>query len=212
MTLPAGLLPNYRWQALDANGDILPNAELYSFVAGGSFSTPRFLYADSDLTTPLTNPVVADAAGRFPAMYLLGDGGYDIRLKDESGVTIWSCLDVIDVGQVFLQTLGTEYATGSIGVVSGYTVLASDNYVETAPVATSPFIVQLPSASSRTSQITIKHRGSAQLRITPNASDTIEGIAAYYAVAAAASPNFPTVVLLPEPGGSGWIIGASHGL
>jgi len=212
MTLPGAILGNVRWQAFDTDGEPLVGALLYSYTTGGTYSTPQPLYTNSGLTIAHANPVVADADGRFPAMYL-SPIGYDLRLKTSAGVTVWSCLDVEDIGQTFLATLGAELATGSEDVASGYTVLASDNLITTdAGDTTNPFIVNLQPAADRTFPIGIKHQTANALRITPDGTETIEGLAAFYAVAAAASPNFPTVWLWPKADGSGYWIGASHGL
>lgn len=210
-TLPGGVLWDPRWQAFDANGEPLSNCKLFSYTTGGSFSTPQSLYTDSALTIAHANPVVADSAGRFAEMFMLAEG-YDLRLKDENDVTIWSATDVEDIGQSFLTSLGETFATGSTAVTSGYVMLTTDNYIETAAVATNPFILTLQTAATRTFPVCIKHKGSGTLRITPVGAETIEGIAAYYSVAAAASPNFPTVWLWPLSSGTGYVIGASHGL
>jgi hypothetical protein len=49
-------------------GEILPDAKLYWYESGTS--TPLATYSDEALTTPNANPVVADAAGRFPPIWL----------------------------------------------------------------------------------------------------------------------------------------------
>src|SRR6266704_1254481 len=69
MTLNILELPLF--QATDANGDPLAFGRLYSYLAGTS--TPQALLAP-DGTTPLSNPVILDAAGialiRLPTMAL----------------------------------------------------------------------------------------------------------------------------------------------
>jgi hypothetical protein len=70
---------------LSAVGTLLPGAKLSFFVSGSS--TPQPVYQDINLTTPLSQPVEADAAGRFPAIYLdpaLPD--YRILLTDSADV------------------------------------------------------------------------------------------------------------------------------
>lgn len=60
--------------AEDNAGRPLPFAKWY-FYATGTLN-PVTVYADAALTTPLTNPVQADSAGRFPAIYFDGSAGY----------------------------------------------------------------------------------------------------------------------------------------
>lgn len=50
------------WTGWDNNGDIVPGGQLFTYIAGTS--TKLDTYTDVDLTTPNTNPIVLDAAGR----------------------------------------------------------------------------------------------------------------------------------------------------
>jgi len=50
------------------NGAVLPGAKLYWYAAGSSLE--QATYSDADLTIANPNPVVADASGRFPEIYL----------------------------------------------------------------------------------------------------------------------------------------------
>lgn len=50
------------------SGEILAGAKLYWYATGTS--TPQATYSDEALTTPNANPVVANADGRFPAIWL----------------------------------------------------------------------------------------------------------------------------------------------
>lgn len=79
---------------LDTNGIVIPGARLYFFDAGTT--TPRTVYADGGLTVPLPQPVVADADGRFPVIYL-PTGPYKISLHNASGVLVYTA-DELDSG------------------------------------------------------------------------------------------------------------------
>ncbi|RYE71770.1 MAG: tail fiber protein, partial [Oxalobacteraceae bacterium] len=68
-----------RYQALDANGMPVSGA-LLSFFRGGT-SQQITIYQDSTGTTPHTNPVVADAAGNFAAIFLPEETSYKFILK-----------------------------------------------------------------------------------------------------------------------------------
>lgn len=74
--------PFSRQQVLDANGR--PYLDLRANFFLGGTSTPLTVYSDPARTVPRTQPVVADATGRFPRVYLpaglyreqvLGPGG-----------------------------------------------------------------------------------------------------------------------------------------
>jgi hypothetical protein len=73
-------------QALDDNGIPLEGAKLRFYDAGTT--TPRTVYSDSGLTTAITQPVVADAAGRFVQVYLqAGIYKYTLHTADDVLVT-----------------------------------------------------------------------------------------------------------------------------
>lgn len=78
-------------QPVNGSGVPFANAKLWFYVA--NTSTPLDTYSDANLSVPNTNPVVADANGMFPVIYL-GSGTYDIVLKSSSGATIWTAEDV----------------------------------------------------------------------------------------------------------------------
>jgi len=82
----AGLYPLSRYQQFDENGQLLVGARLFLF--DGGTTTPRVGYRDSSLTTEHPNPIVADAAGRLPLIYL-EDGFYRQRLTTASGVVVF---------------------------------------------------------------------------------------------------------------------------
>lgn len=77
------LLP--RSQAVGLDGRPLAGTKLYTYVTGTS--TPKPVFTDAALTVAHANPVIADAAGRFPAMFL-GAGDYRTELRDAADVVI----------------------------------------------------------------------------------------------------------------------------
>lgn len=72
--------------ALDANAIVVPGAQLYFYLTGTTTPTP--IYSDSGLTTPLSNPVVANSAGIWPSIYTNNAVTYRVILKDDGGVTL----------------------------------------------------------------------------------------------------------------------------
>lgn len=80
------LLHNPMIRPLGDNGEILPGC--YAQLYQSQTTTPTPGYADAGLTTPLSNPVVADSAGRLQAIY--GDSAvvYRMQLYDANDVLL----------------------------------------------------------------------------------------------------------------------------
>lgn len=79
---------NMPWsQVFDGSGNTLAGAKLYFYNAGTS--TPKNIYADIDLTTALSNPVIADAGGRFAPIYF-DSLPYKVALYTANDVLIWT--------------------------------------------------------------------------------------------------------------------------
>lgn len=70
---------------MGADGRPLSGAKLYTYETGTS--TPKSVYTTAALSVAHANPVVADSAGRWPAMFL-ASGEYRTVLADSSGVVI----------------------------------------------------------------------------------------------------------------------------
>ncbi|UXO93936.1 tail spike protein [Pseudanabaena phage Pan3] len=68
---------------LDANALAVPGAKLYFYATGTTTKQP--VYTSSALTTQLPNPVVANAAGKFPAIYLNDALTYRCYIEDADG-------------------------------------------------------------------------------------------------------------------------------
>ena len=67
----------------DLNGHPLPGAKMYFYESGTV--TPKDTYSDEALTTPNTNPVIADSQGQFGDIFL--SGAYSCKLTDADDVT-----------------------------------------------------------------------------------------------------------------------------
>jgi microcystin-dependent protein len=72
-------------QMRDVNGVAYPGAIAY-FYNGGT-TTPRVVYTDNALTTPLGSSVTADSAGMFPAVFL-PSGTYNFLITSSTGVQL----------------------------------------------------------------------------------------------------------------------------
>jgi microcystin-dependent protein len=63
---------------ITVNGTPLAGGQLFTYVTGTA--TPLATYADVNLTTPNTNPIVADSNGRFGSVFLGTSQAYKIAL------------------------------------------------------------------------------------------------------------------------------------
>ena len=73
-------------QPIDNNGLIMPGAKLYTYLAGTT--TPVDSFTDAALTTPHTNPVLADSNGRFPPIFLSHSVIYKLDVTDSDDVSL----------------------------------------------------------------------------------------------------------------------------
>ena len=99
---------------VDASGVPVPEG-LLNFYASGT-STPLTTYSDPLLTVPNSNPVVANAAGVFPNIFL--DGNYKIVLTDSLGNQIWTADPVYGVNTSGGGGGGSGTVT-SVAVIAG---------------------------------------------------------------------------------------------
>lgn len=85
MTVKSFLLP-FR-PAISATAlEVVPGARLHFYLTGTT--TEAAVYADEALTIELPNPVVANAAGKWPAIFYDDSTIYRVILRDEAGVTM----------------------------------------------------------------------------------------------------------------------------
>lgn len=95
-----------RATAISNNLTLVSGAKVSFFLT--TTSTPTDTYQDSARTTPHTNPVVADAAGRFPAIYLDPEVVYRITFTDADDVEIYPAIDPAN-DQLLTQALFNAY-------------------------------------------------------------------------------------------------------
>ena len=128
-----GLLFNEpRTQVLDGNGNVYSGAKLNFYETG---TTTRLdTYSDETLATANANPVVADSAGRFGAIFLKRQA-YKVVLADTNDTTIWTQDPVngmvayhdkgADVAAAATLTLGEDGDYFDITDTSGPTTITS---------------------------------------------------------------------------------------
>ena len=97
------IMPSPKFLGLDNNADPLSGGKLYTYAAGTT--TPQDTYSDVGLTTPNTNPVILDSAGR--ATVFLSNSSYKFVLKDSDDVTIWSQDNITTFNPTNLDIEGT---------------------------------------------------------------------------------------------------------
>jgi hypothetical protein len=210
MSLPAAFLPYFSVRLFTSDG--LPAAGWkLQFDAAGT-STPQDTFAQSDLD-PLsanTNPIVADAEGTFGPIYI-SPTGYKVTVLDENDVVQFTQDDVSDPGWTFFGTFGTQQSSGSKDQSDGYTVTNDDALVTMKDnVATDAAVNLQPAADRLGLPLIIKNLGTSTVSVQPNGSETIDGVAAAYVLAAFATPDAPTITLVPTTGG--YFIASSHAL
>jgi len=157
-------IPYAEW--MDGDGAPLAGGKLYFYATGTS--TPQATYSDSTLTTPNANPVVANADGWWPAIFLQGLT-YKVVLKDANDVQIWSADPVYGAG----GGGGPVSTSIRIVTVSG-NVTANDGTVEVnSALATTQ---TLPAAATVTgSQFTVKNINTGTVTV----AGTIDGATNY---------------------------------
>ena len=104
--------------AISNNLTLVSGAKVSFFLTGTS--TPTDTYQDSALTTPHTNPVVADSAGRLPAVYLDPTIEYRVTFTDSSDVEIYPAIDPVNdqvlsqaiIGQILNPITSAENVAG----------------------------------------------------------------------------------------------------
>ena len=90
----------------------MPGAKLFFYIAGTSTLTTTF--SDVDLTTPNTNPVVADSAGFFGDIFL-NDATYKVVLKRSDDTTVWTADDYASSGGGIGSAYVTPESFGAVG-------------------------------------------------------------------------------------------------
>lgn len=97
--MAAGRLLGQLNRATDANDNPLSGAKLYVYEAGTS--TLATVYTTSALSTPLSNPVVADSAGLLSPIWADDAEAFDVHLKTSADVSVQPLIEnVVPVGAV----------------------------------------------------------------------------------------------------------------
>lgn len=125
------ILPVYRWQ-INYNGSPAAGAKAYFYLSGTSTPHDTYNNADLDPSHANTNPVVADADGVLPIIYL-DAVSYRVLITTSTGVTIFPAQDgIYDLFQIFqvtTESANTVYAgpaSGSPAAPTFRAIVAAD--------------------------------------------------------------------------------------
>lgn len=204
--VPGSLLLPFVIGVTDDVGAPLTGGKLYTYAPGTTDAQSAF--SDVDCTVAHPNPIVLDALGR--ASIYLSAQAYKLVLTDADGALQWTQDNVLDVGQVHAATVGS--GQGGKDVSNGYAVTDDDDLVTVDGTSgPNPCEVFLPPAVSRPREIRIKNVGSVPLAVTPDGTDTLDGVAGPFTVPAASGASQPAIILSPDPvDTTAWHIVASH--
>jgi hypothetical protein len=195
----------------DLDGAPLASGFIQFNIAGTT--TPGVIYADDQGDATTVNPAQLDSSGFLGEVYGSNAYLYDVAVLDSTSTQLYTRRGVGNPVGIAFSGLGNLLAQGSLNVSSGYSVLSTDNLVTVASTGgANPCIINLPAASTRSTAdagsgmlLIIKNLGNVPLAVTPAGADTVETIAAAYAVPAASSPLFPTIMLASD-GESAWYV------
>jgi hypothetical protein len=119
-------------RAFNDDGSVSPGAQMFLFEAGST--TPYVTYSDPLYTFPQANPIIADASGYFPQVYMKDDGLYKVRILDADDVLLFEA-DFVEQGQedrLYAESTATVAADTAWTYTSGTgKVVAEGDYIQT---------------------------------------------------------------------------------
>lgn len=121
----------------DEDGNPVSGGKLFFYATGTS--TPASVYSDVGLTTPLTNPVVADSAGRCAAVYLDPTVIYRCKVTTAAGATIRD-VDPIDNPLAALSASDGSTLVGFIQAGTGAVARTVQSKLREIPVTPQDFL------------------------------------------------------------------------
>ena len=127
------MLPRSR--LFDADGQVIPGGLVRFYNAGTT--TPRTVYSDSSLSTPISQPVTADSGGLLPLIFMQ-TGAYKIVASDADDVTLYTA-DNLDSG--------IPAGSGALAIANGGTGATTAAGARTALSVPAQSVVDALSAS-----------------------------------------------------------------
>ena len=96
-------------QFLDNSGNVLTGGKIYTYAAGTT--TPQVTYTTSAGTTPHSNPIILDAAGRVPSggeIWLTDGLSYKFILRDANDVLIATYDNITGINSNFVAFINQQ--------------------------------------------------------------------------------------------------------
>ena len=113
----ATIAPVFKFQFLDGNGNPLTAGKLYTYFNGTTVA--RTTYTTAAETTPNTNPIILDSAGRAD-IFLTAGVAYKFVLANAGNVTQYTVDNITSAGTMSTQNSNNVTITG--GTISGVTI------------------------------------------------------------------------------------------
>ena len=113
----ATIAPVFKFQFLDGNGNPLTAGKLYTYNAGTT--SPKTTWTTEAATTPNTNPIILDSAGRAD-IFLQAGQGYKFLLTNAADVTQYTVDNITGAGTMSTQNADDVDISG--GIISGVTI------------------------------------------------------------------------------------------
>ncbi len=170
MVLP----PVFNAQFFGSNGLPLNAGSLYTYVSGTT--TNQTTYQDQAGTTPNTNPIVLDAAGRCNLWLIPGDS-YTFLLKDSGGTTVKSWDNVGGSASSTALVTSVNTRTGAVSLSAPdipFTTGLSSTWFTGTNVASALDSIIARNSSYPASSVTIIDTGS--LITSTNVEDALQEI------------------------------------
>lgn len=112
----------------NSNGLPSPGASLTFYYTETTTKAP--IYADSDLTVELQNPVASNSAGKYPNIYLDDAITYAVMTLDKNGAQLGDTIDpyIPGVTGLTLPTISTASAFATTTIAASINVARTDGY------------------------------------------------------------------------------------
>jgi hypothetical protein len=163
------------WPINDSNGDPVSGAKIYVYDVGTT--TPRAIYSDTALSVAVSNPIIANSAGRTTTdggttvgMVYTATGSYKLVVKTSADVTLYT-LDNID-GGVPVGSGALAITNGGTGATIAATALSNLGGASAADLADlAADVAALAGAAASTEKTHLATGTTAQRPATPAEGD-----------------------------------------
>ena len=194
---------------INTQGVVEPGAKLFVFLAGTT--TKVSVYSDADFITELENPVIANAAGAFPAVYYNDSIPVRVRLEPAAGGEA-----LLDRDPYPPDFADVEAALDAANLAAA-NALISQSAAETAVTDAEAQVDLAEAAAIRAEAVTgpLYASTAAGLAATTNgqefAVDNADGTAGIYVNTSGVAVLSRTIIIDPSNAGTAALIGTTGG-